>query len=206
MLSHKLVCAAAFAVACTLTYNAFASVEVGKPAPDFTLVDSNGQSHSLSDFKGKIVVLEWLNHGCPFVVKHYASNNMQSLQKEFTEKGVVWLSIVSSAEGQQGFMTPEETNKAKAEKGAAPTAVLLDTDGKVGRLYGAKVTPEMFIINAEGVLVYHGAIDSIRSTNVEDVAKADNFVRAALEEILAGKPVSNPVTQAYGCTIKYAKN
>ncbi|MFQ3671117.1 MAG: thioredoxin family protein [Verrucomicrobiia bacterium] len=200
-----MVAAAALAAAWTWSSAAIAAVEIGKPAPDFTLVDSNGQSHSLSDFKGKVVVLEWLNHGCPFVVKHYESKNMQNLQKEYTEKGVVWLSIVSSAEGKQGFMTPEETNKAKAEKGAAPTAVLLDTDGKVGRLYGAKVTPEMFIINAEGILVYHGAIDSIRSTKVEDVAKAENYVKAALDEILAGKPVTTAQTQAYGCTVKYAE-
>lgn len=205
MMKWKMVAAAALAAAWTWSSAAIAAVEIGKPAPDFTLVDSNGQSHSLSDFKGKVVVLEWLNHGCPFVVKHYESKNMQNLQKEYTEKGVVWLSIVSSAEGKQGFMTPEETNKAKAEKGAAPTAVLLDTDGKVGRLYGAKVTPEMFIINAEGILVYHGAIDSIRSTKVEDVAKAENYVKAALDEILAGKPVTTAQTQAYGCTVKYAE-
>ncbi len=205
MLKWKTLSVAAFVAAATLTAIASAAPEIGKPAPDFTLVDSNGTSHSLSDFKGKVVVLEWLNHGCPFVVKHYESKNMQTLQKEYGEKGVVWLSIVSSAEGQQGFMTPEDTNKAKEEKGAAPAAVLLDTDGKVGRLYNAKVTPEMFIINAEGVLVYQGAIDSIRSTKAEDVAKADNYVKAALDEVLAGKPVTTAQTQAYGCAVTYAK-
>ncbi|GAB4245352.1 MAG: thioredoxin family protein [Candidatus Methylacidiphilales bacterium] len=205
MLKWKHLTAVALMAAFTLNQAAWAAPEIGKPAPEFTLVDSNGTSHNLSDFKGKVVVLEWLNHGCPFVVKHYESQNMQKLQKEYTEKGVVWLSIVSSAEGQQGFMTPEETNKAKEEKGAAPTAVLLDTDGKVGQLYDAKVTPEMFIINAEGILVYHGAIDSIRSTKVDDVAKAENYVKAALDEVLAGKPVTTAKTQAYGCSVKYKK-
>lgn len=205
MLKWKHLKAVALVAAFSLTQAAWAAPEIGKPAPEFTLVDSNGTSHNLSDFKGKVVVLEWLNHGCPFVVKHYESQNMQNLQKEYTEKGVIWLSIVSSAEGQQGFMTPEETNKAKEAKGASPTAVLLDPDGKVGRLYDAKVTPEMFIINADGILVYHGAIDSIRSTKAEDVAKAENYVKAALDEILAGKPVTTAKTQAYGCSVKYKK-
>jgi peroxiredoxin len=181
----------------------FAAPQVGEPAPAFTLTDSNGQSHRLSDFKGKFVVLEWLNHGCPFVVKHYESGNMQNLQKEYTGKDVVWLSIASSAPGKQGHMSREETNKTKAEKGSAATAVLLDEDGTVGKLYDAKVTPELYVINPEGVLVYMGAIDDKKSVDAADVAGAKNYVKQALDEAMAGKPVSEPVTTAYGCSVKY---
>ena len=182
---------------------ALAAPQIGQPAPAFTLTDSTGQSHNLSDFKGKFVVLEWLNHGCPFVVKHYESGNMQKLQKEYTGQDVVWLSIVSSAPGKQGHMTPEETNQAKAEKGSAATAVLIDEDGTVGRLYNAKVTPEMFIINPEGVLVYMGAIDDKKSTDPADVAGAKNYVKQALDEAMSGQPVSESSTTAYGCSVKY---
>jgi len=185
------------------TGTAVAAPQVGQPAPEFTLTDSNGQSHKLSDFKGKFVVLEWLNHGCPFVVKHYESGNMQNLQKEYTGKDVVWLSIVSSAPGKQGHMSPEETNKAKAEKGSAATAVRLDEDGTVGKLYDAKVTPELYVINPAGVLVYSGAIDDKKSTDPADVAGAKNYVKQALDEAMAGKPVSEPSTTAYGCSVKY---
>ena len=183
---------------------ALAAPQTGQPAPDFTLNDSNGKSHKLSDFKGKFVVLEWLNHGCPFVRKHYDGGNMQKLQKEYTGKDVVWLSIVSSAPGKQGNMTPDETNKTKGEKGSAATAVLLDGDGKVGRLYNAKVTPELYVINSEGVLVYMGAIDDIKSVDPADIAGAKNYVKQALDEAMAGKEVSEPVTTAYGCSVKYA--
>ncbi len=182
---------------------AVAAPQIGQPAPEFTLTDSNGQSHNLSDFKGKFVVLEWLNHGCPFVQKHYDGGNMQGLQKEYTGKDVVWLSIVSSAPGKQGHMSAEETNKAKEEKGAAATAVLIDEDGTVGKLYDAKVTPELYVINPEGTLVYMGAIDDKKSVDAADVAGAKNYVKQALEEALAGKPVSEPVTEAYGCSVKY---
>lgn len=182
---------------------ALAAPQVGQPAPEFALKDSNGQSHNLSDFKGRFVVLEWLNHGCPFVVKHYESGNMQKLQKEYTGKDVVWLSIVSSAPGKEGHMSPEETNKAKEEKGSAATAVLLDEDGTVGKLYDAKVTPELYVINPEGVLVYMGAIDDKKSTDASDVAGAKNYVKQALDEAMAGKPVSEPATKAYGCSVKY---
>lgn len=188
----------------TLIGAAFAAPQTGQPAPDFTLTDSNGQSHKLSDSKGKLVVLEWLNHGCPFVKKHYGSGNMQQLQKEFTGKGVVWLSIVSSAPGKQGHMSPEETNKAKEESGSAATAVLIDEDGTVGRLYEAKTTPHMFIVGPEGTLIYSGAIDSVSSPDPADVVGAKNYVKQALEEALAGKPVSEPSTKAYGCGVKYA--
>jgi peroxiredoxin len=182
---------------------AVAAPQVGQPAPEFTLTDSNGKSHNLSDFKGKFVVLEWLNHGCPFVKKHYDGGNMQALQKEFTGKDVVWLSIVSSAPGKQGHMSPEETNKAKEEKGSAATAILIDEDGTVGKLYDAKVTPELYVINPEGTLVYMGAIDDKKSVDAADVAGAKNYVKQALDEALAGNPVSEPATEAYGCSVKY---
>lgn len=180
-----------------------AAPEVGKPAPDFTAKDSNGKEHKLSDYKGKFVVLEWLNHGCPFVVKHYSSGNMQNLQKEYTDKGVVWLSIVSSAPGAQGHMSPEETNKKKEEVNSSATAIIIDEEGTVGRLYDAKTTPEMFIINPDGVLIYAGAIDDKKSTDPADIATSKNYVKAALDEAMAGKEVSTPKTKSYGCSVKY---
>jgi peroxiredoxin len=182
---------------------AFAAPKAGAEAPNFSLTDTRGKTHSLSDFKGKHVVLEWVNHGCPFVKKHYDSDNMQKLQKEFTGKGVIWLSVCSSAPGKQGHMSADEWNEAEKEKGAAPTAVLLDADGKVGQMYGAKTTPHMFVINSEGKIVYDGAIDSIKSANAADVPKAANYVRAALEESMAGKPVVTVSTKPYGCSVKY---
>jgi peroxiredoxin len=182
---------------------ALAAPKAGDAAPNFTLPDANGTSHSLADFKGNYVVLEWVNFGCPFVRKHYDSGNMQSLQKEFTAKGVKWLSVCSSAPGKQGNLTPEEWNKVEKEKGAAPTAVLLDPEGNVGRLYGAKNTPHMFVINPEGKIIYDGAIDSIRSPDTADIPKATNYVKTALEESMAGKPVSTASTQPYGCSVKY---
>jgi peroxiredoxin len=182
---------------------AVAAPQVGQPAPEFTLTDSNGQSHNLSDFKGKFVVLEWLNHGCPFVKKHYDGGNMQGLQKEYTGKDVVWLSIVSSAPGKQGHMSPEETNKTKEEKGSAATAILIDEDGTVGKLYDAKVTPELYVINPEGTLVYMGAIDDKKSVDAADVAGAKNYVKQALDEAMSGQPVSEATTTAYGCSVKY---
>jgi peroxiredoxin len=182
---------------------ALAAPQVGQPAPEFTLTDSNGKAHKLSDFKGKFVVLEWLNHGCPFVIKHYESGNMQKLQKKYTGKDVVWLSIASSAPGKQGHMSPEETNKTRADKGSAATAVLRDEDGTVGKLYDAKVTPELYVVDPEGTLIYMGAIDDVKSTDTADVAGAKNYVKQALDEAMAGKPVSEPSTSAYGCGIKY---
>ena len=181
---------------------AWGQVISGQAAPNFTLTDSNGQKHSLSDYKGKFVVLEWFNPDCPFVKKHY-SGNMQLLQKEYTSHGVIWLSINSSAPGKQGSYTPQGFNKFMTEKAASPTAVLLDTDGKVGHLYAAKTTPQMFVIDPQGVLIYQGAIDDIPSTNVEDMTKAKNYVREALDSAIYGKPVVVNTTKSYGCSVKY---
>ncbi len=180
-------------------------VKVGKPAPDFTLVDSHGKKHTLSDYRGKFVVLEWINFGCPFVRKHYNSGNMQGLQKKYTEKGVVWLSICSSAPGKQGYYKPEEINKMLKQKKAHPTAYLLDPEGTVGRLYGAKTTPHMFIIDPKGVLIYAGGIDDKPTTRLKDVKTAHNYVSAALDAALAGKPVPVKTSRPYGCSVKYKR-
>ena len=182
-----------------------AEAEIGKPAPAFTLPSCESKSVSLADFKGKVVVLEWTNYGCPFVVKHYGSGNMQKLQADATAKGVIWLSICSSAPKQQGHATPADALKACTEKNSAGTAYLIDESGATGRAYGAKRTPEMYVINADGIIVYHGAIDDKKSVDPADIATAKNFVAAAIDETLAGKPVSTPETEAYGCSIKYAK-
>jgi peroxiredoxin len=181
----------------------FAAAEVGKPADSFTLSDTKGKSHSLADFKGKYVVLEWYNSECPFVKKHYDSNNMQKLQKDYTDKGVVWLSINSSAEGKQGHFSPEEFNKLIKEKKSAPTALLLDHDGKVGKLYGAKTTPHIYIINPEGSVIYQGAIDSKSSADQADIASSENYVKTTLDAAMAGKKVETTSTKPYGCSVKY---
>lgn len=193
------------ALALLLAIVAVAQAGVGDPAPGFTLKSASGKDVSLSDFKGRIVVLEWTTPGCPFVKKHYDSGNMQKLQKEAADKGIVWLTICSSGPGKQGYMTPEEALKATSENGLASTAYLMDEDGKVGRLYDAKRTPEMYVINKEGVLVYHGAIDDRKSPDPADIAGAKNHVMAAVEDLLAGKSVGTPKTEAYGCSIKYAQ-
>jgi peroxiredoxin len=184
---------------------AHAEAEIGKPAPAFTLPSCESKSVSLSDYKGKVVVLEWTNYSCPFVVKHYGSGNMQKLQADAAAKGVVWLAICSSAPKQQGHATPADALKACTEKNSAATAYLIDESGATGRAYGAKRTPEMYVINADGILVYQGAIDDKKSVDPADIATAKNLVAAAIEETLAGKPVSPPETEAYGCSIKYAK-
>ncbi len=182
---------------------ALAAAEIGKPAPDFTLMDSDGTSHSLADFKGKTVVLEWFNHDCPFVQKHYSGGNMQQLQEAAVDSGVVWLSVISSAEGKQGYLTPEEAKAKKAELGSNATAVLLDADGKVGKLYDAKTTPDMFVIDGEGTLVYKGAIDSVKDTKPASIEGATNYVTAALDSLEAGEAVEVPKTKPYGCSVKY---
>lgn len=178
-------------------------VRVGAAAPAFTATDSNGKSHNLNDFKGKTVVLEWTNNQCPFVQKHYGSNNMQKLQKEATDQGVVWLSIISSAPGQQGHVNGQKANELTKERDASPTAVLLDPDGKIGRLYDARTTPHMFVIDPQGVLQYAGAIDDKPTSNPEDIATAKNYVRPALDSVLAGQPVQVATSQPYGCSVKY---
>ncbi|MCM2256550.1 MAG: thioredoxin family protein [Vicinamibacteria bacterium] len=180
-----------------------AAAVVGQPAPEFTLTDSNGKSHSLTSFKGKHVVLEWNNFDCPFVVKHYGSGNMQKLQKAYTGKGVVWLTVNSSAAGKQGHLQAAEVAAKLGERKAAPSAYLLDADGTVGKLYGAKTTPHMFVIDPQGKLVYAGAIDDKPSTDQADIAGARNLVAAALDEALAGKPVSVATSTPYGCSVKY---
>lgn len=190
-------------IAAVVLTPAIAAVDAGNPAPDFTLTDSQGKEHKLSDFKGKYVVLEWANPECPFVRKHYDSGNMQKLQKEYTGKGVVWLMIASSAEGKQGHFTAEKWNETLKQENASPTAVLLDADGQVGKLYGAKTSPHMFVINPEGNVVYAGAIDSIKSANKADIEKATNYVSAALDAAMAGKPVETASASPYGCSIKY---
>jgi peroxiredoxin len=179
------------------------SPAVGTTAPDFSLTDSKGKTQSVSQYKGKYIVLEWFNPGCPFVQKHYGSGNMQKLQEEFTGKGVVWLTIDSSAPGLEGHLTAEQAEKKIAEWKTKQTALVLDPDGKAGRSYGAKNTPHMFVINPEGKIVYEGAIDSKATPNPSDIAGSTNYVKVALEESMAGKTVSNANTKPYGCSVKY---
>ena len=182
---------------------ALAQVEPGEPAPEFSLKDSQDDFKKLSAYAGKFVVLEWMNHDCPFVKKQYSSGNMQKLQKEYTAKGVIWLSIISSAPGKQGHCTGPQAEANRKDMGASPTAVLLDPSGDVGQKYGAKTTPDIFIINPAGNIIYAGAIDSIPSANPSDCAKATNYVRETLDAALAGKPVPTPQTKSYGCSVKY---
>ncbi|WP_028770516.1 thioredoxin family protein [Silanimonas lenta] len=182
---------------------AMAAATVGQPAPAFTLTDSKGQRHSLSDFAGKTVVLEWFNHECPFVKKHYGAGNMQAQQAEATARGTVWLVVNSSAPGKQGHVSGEEAERILGEWKATPTAFLLDHDGTVGRAYGAKTTPHLFVIDGEGVLRYNGAIDSNPSADPADIPGATQFVREALADLGAGRPVARGTTQPYGCSVKY---
>ena len=179
------------------------SPPVGSAAPDFSLSDAKGKTHSLAQYKGKYVVLEWFNPECPFVKKHYGGNNMQNLQAEYTGKDVVWLSINSSAPGKEGSLTADQAEKKMSEWKTKQTALLLDPEGKAGQAYGAKTTPHMFVINPEGKIVYEGAIDSKASPNPADISSSTNYVKAALDESMAGKPVSNPKTKPYGCSVKY---
>jgi hypothetical protein len=176
---------------------------VGQPAPDFTLKDVNGKTVRLSDYRGRHVVLEWNNPGCPFVRKHYDSGNMQTLQKEAAAKNVVWLAINSTEASHGDYLPPAQLGRWMSQQKAAPTATLMDEDGAAGRAYAARVTPHMYIVDAQGRLVYAGAIDSIPSGRAEDIRTATNYVRQGLDEALAGKPVSQSTTRPYGCTIKY---
>lgn len=193
---------AAFAVLLSASYVS-AAPAVGQPAPDFTLQDSHGQGRHLSDYKGKYVVLEWFNHACPFVHKHYDSGNMQKLQKNYEAKGVVWFSIISSAPGKEGFVTAADANKDIESMKAAPTAVLLDPKGTVAKLYEAKTTPDMFVIDPQGQLIYKGAIDDKPTTDIADVTGAKNYVSEALDAAMSGKPVAVSATTPYGCSVKY---
>ncbi len=183
---------------------AFAAVSVGQTAPTFSATDTAGKTVSLADFKGKTVVLEWVNPGCPFVQKHYNSANMPATQKSATSKGVVWLAVNSTATDASDYLPPAALAGWMKDKGAADTATLMDPDGRIGRAYGARTTPHMYVIDPQGRLVYAGAIDSKPSTNVADIKTAVNYVNQALGETLAGKPVSVATTQAYGCSVKYS--
>ena len=178
--------------------------KVGETAPAFTANATTGQGVSLADQRGKIVVLEWTNHECPYVRKHYESGNMQSLQKEITAQGVVWLTLISSSPGTQGYVTAKQADELTVSRKASPTAVLLDPTGVVGKSYGATNTPHMYLIDKAGLLVYAGAIDDRPTTRRADIQGAHNYVRAALEDMTAGRAVQTPVTRAYGCTVKYA--
>jgi peroxiredoxin len=198
----KRACLIALCVASLFTASAGAAAIVGQPAPAFTATDLSGKPVSLGDFKGRTVVLEWHNFGCPFVQKHYRSGNMQALQKKYGGE-VVWLSVNSTNAGHQDYMAPAALAKALAEFGAAPTRFVMDEPGTIGLAYGAKVTPHMYIIDPSGKVAYNGAIDDKRSTDVAEVKSAKNHVVAALEEMKAGKPVTNASNAPYGCTIKY---
>ena len=178
---------------------------VGELAPNFIGTDSNGKVHKLSDYRGKVVVLEWHNQGCPYTKKHYESGNMQRLQKEWAAKGVIWFTVISSAPGTQGYVTAAQENEYLKKMNAAPTAVLLDPTGVLGHQYEAKTTPHMYVINPKGLLVYEGAIDDKSTSDPADIAGSTNWVQVALKEVTAGQPVSTPVTRPYGCSVKYAK-
>jgi peroxiredoxin len=175
----------------------------GSTASDFSLADAKGKIHSLSEYKGKYVVLEWFNPECPFVKKHYGSGNMQKLQNEYTSKGVAWLTIDSNAPGTEGNMTPDQAEKVTSAWKTHQTALLLDPEGKAGRAYGAKNTPNMVVINPEGKIVYEGAIDSKATPNPADIPNSTNYVKVALDESLSGKPVTTSTTKPYGCSVKY---
>jgi len=179
------------------------AITPGSQAPDFKGTDSNGVTHNLSQYRGKYVVLEWANKGCPYDQKHYLSGNMEALQKQWTDKGVVWLSVLSSAPGEQGNVSPEEENQYLKKMKAAPTAALLDADGTIGRLYQAKTTPHMFVIDPNGKLIYQGAIDDKATTDQADVKTAHNYLNDALNSAMAGKPVPIATTRPYGCSVKY---
>jgi hypothetical protein len=182
---------------------AFASTAVGQKAPDFSAKDTNGKTVNLADFKGKTVVLEWVNPGCPYVRKHYGVGNMQSTQKDAADKGVVWLAINSTDTGHQDYLAPAALQKWMAEQKAPAAHTLMDENGKIGQLYGARTTPHMYIISPQGMLVYAGGIDSIASANPADIKTATNYIKQSLGESLAGKPISNATTKPYGCSVKY---
>jgi hypothetical protein len=182
---------------------ALAAPQIGQPAPDFTATDSKGSALSLSQYRGKTVVLEWTNADCPYTRKHYTSGNMQGIQALAQKNGVVWLTVVSSAPGTQGYVDGPTADHLTQSRGAQPTAVLLDASGTVGRLYGAKTTPHMYVIDKNGALQYMGGIDSIATADVSDIAHAEPYLKEAMLAVVQGNPVANPVTKPYGCSIKY---
>lgn len=198
--SHAMFAAFALLLAAAVS----AEPAVDKPAPEFSAKTADGKTLPLHALRGKTVVLEWTNAECPFVKKHYESSNIPQLQKDATAKGVVWLQVISSAPGKQGYVDGATAKRLNAERGAAPSDILLDPEGTIGKLYGAQTSPHIFIINSEGVLVYKGGIDSIPSPDKADIAKAENYVKTALGELAAGKKISNPSTRPYGCTVKYS--
>ena len=202
-LSSRLLGGAALFAALLPLSTAAQTVRVGAPAPAFTSTDSKGQTETLVQYRGKYVVLEWHNQGCPYTRKHYVSGNMQGLQKEWTAKGVVWFTVISSAPGQQGYVTPSQENAYLAQMHAAPSAVLMDSEGKLGRLYSAKTTPQMIVIDPAGTVIYDGAIDDRPTPDPDDVRGANNYVSDALTEAMAGKSVATPYTRPYGCSVKY---
>ena len=183
---------------------ALATASVGQPAPAFTAVDTSGKTLSLADFKGRHVVLEWVNPGCPYVAKHYGSANMQGTQRQAVARGVVWLAINSTASEHGDYKTPAALARWMQGHQAAATATLMDADGRIGRAYGARTTPQLFLIDPQGTLVYAGAIDDKPSSNPADVAGATNHVQVALAEALAGRPISKATTRPYGCSVKYS--
>jgi hypothetical protein len=199
-MSHRKLLSLALAA---LTLPAFAAVP-GAPAPDFKGTDSNGAQHSLSEYRGKFVVLEWANKGCPYDQKHYLSGSIENLQKEWTAKGVVWLSVISSAPGEQGYVTPSEENTYLKTMHAAPTAALLDPTSTIARLYEAKTTPHIFIIDPTGKLIYQGALDDKPTTEQADLKGARNYLNETLTAAMAGKPIPVASTRPYGCSVKYA--
>ena len=201
-MSHRRLLSLALTLA-TFTLPALA-VAPGSPAPDFKGTDSNGVQHTLSEYRGKFVVLEWANKGCPYDQKHYLSGSMENLQKEWTAKGVVWLSVISSAPGEQGYVTPSEENTYLKTMHAAPTAALLDPTSAIARLYEAKTTPHIFVIDPAGKLIYQGAIDDKPTTDQQDLKGARNYLNEALTDAMAGKPVPVASTRPYGCSVKYA--
>jgi hypothetical protein len=206
MTGYRVPIAAALAlalVAFAAPLPASAEAIVGKAAPEFSGKDSNGNPVKLSDYQGKTVVLEWTNDGCPYVGKHYGTGNMQALQKDAREKGIIWLTVISSGAGQQGHVSPEEANKLTSSRDASPEAVILDEKGKIGHAYEAAVTPHMYVIDGDGVLQYKGAIDDKPTANDEDVKTAKNYVTAALGAVAEGKTPDPRATRAYGCTVKY---
>ncbi len=199
----SLIRAACTLLVVSLATAAAAQARIDAPAPQFTATDSNGNTHSLDEYRGKYVVLEWHNQGCPYTRKHYLSGNMQSLQKGWTAKGVVWFTVISSAPGEQGYVTASQENAYMAKMHADPTAALLDPSGKLGHLYDAKTTPDMYVINPSGNLIYSGAIDNRPTPDESDIQGADNYVNDALTEAMNGKTVATPYTRPYGCSVKY---